>query len=166
MLDNTSALTQGIAIRPARSSDEAFLSGLYRSARPDLQLIDEETEFVDQLVQQQQQVMQSGIGAAYPNAMHYVIEKLDTRIGSLVVDFGHNEVRVLYLAFVPAARGLGFGRSVLQGVQQAARQVNRPVAAVVWRSNLQARSHYLSLGFQLEEASNVAERLVWYPAAE
>ncbi|WP_296272409.1 GNAT family N-acetyltransferase [Pseudomonas sp. UBA6323] len=166
MLDNVSSLTQGIAIRPARYSDEDFLFGLYRSARPDLQLIDEETEFVDHVIQQQQQVMQSGIGAAYPNAMHYVIEKLDIRIGSLVVDFGHNEVRVLYLAFVPAARGQGFGRSVLHGVQQAARQVGRPVAAVVWRSNPQARSHYLALGFQLEEASDVAERLVWYPTPE
>ncbi len=163
MLDNAAALHHGIAIRPARPSDEDFLNELYRSARPDLQLVDGEEEFVDELVRQQRTVMQEGIGAAYPNAMHYVVDKLDSRIGSLVVDFGHNEVRVLYLAFIVAARGQGFGRTVLQGVQQAARQVRRPVAAVVWHGNLQARNHYLALGFQVEETSSAAERMVWYP---
>jgi ribosomal protein S18 acetylase RimI-like enzyme len=95
--------------------------------------------------------------------MHYVIEKLDTAIGALTTDFGPNEIRVLYLAFIPQARGQGFGRKVLQGVQQAAQQIRCPVATVVWANNPHARQHYLALGFQVEECSPAAERLVWYP---
>lgn len=95
--------------------------------------------------------------------MHYVIEKLGSAIGALTTDFGANEIRVLYLAFIPAARGRGYGRTVLQGVQKAAEQVRCPVATVVWASNPHARRHYLALGFQVEEANPAAERLVWYP---
>lgn len=163
MLDSGSSLGGGISIRPARTNDGPFLETLYMSARPELQLIDADPELIEAVVAQQYQSLQTGAGTEYPNAMHYVIEKTATPVGSLVVDFGHNEVRVVYLAFIPVARGRGYGRTVLQGVQQAAAQVQCPVATVVWRSNPLARQHYIALGFQVEEAGVAAERLVWYP---
>ena len=161
MLNNSSAA--GLSMRPSRPTDGPFLQSLYRSARPELQWIDADPEVVEQVVAQQFQVQERGIGEHFPDAMHYVVEKLDTPIGVLSADFGPNEIRVLYLAFIPAARGQGFGRSVLQGVQKAAEQVRCPVATVVWASNPQARQHYLALGFRVEESSPGAERLVWYP---
>jgi len=161
MLNNSSAA--GLSMRPSRPTDGPFLQSLYRSARPELQWIDADPEVVEQVVAQQFQVQERGIGEHFPDAMHYVVEKLDTPIGVLSADFGANEIRVLYLAFIPAARGKGFGRSVLQGVQKAAEQVRCPVATVVWASNPQARQHYLALGFRVEESSPGAERLIWYP---
>ncbi|WP_191489296.1 GNAT family N-acetyltransferase [Pseudomonas sp. FEN] len=161
MLHNSSAA--GLSMRPSRPSDAPFLQSLYQSARPELQWIDAEPELVEQVIAQQFQVQEQGIGENFPDAIHYVVEKLDTPIGVLSADFGANEIRVLYLAFIPAARGQGFGRSVLQGVQKAAEQVRCPVATVVWASNPQARQHYLALGFRVEESSPAAERLVWYP---
>ncbi|WP_248805362.1 GNAT family N-acetyltransferase [Pseudomonas sp. MWU13-2100] len=161
MLNNASAA--GLSMRPSRPTDAPFLQSLYQSARPELQWIDAEPEVVERVVAQQYQAQELGIGDNFPEAMHYVVEKLDTPIGVLSADFGANEIRVLYLAFIPAARGKGFGRSVLQGVQKAAEQVRCPVATVVWASNPQARQHYLALGFRVEESSPAAERLVWYP---
>ena len=161
MLNNASAA--GLSMRPSRPTDGLFLQSLYKSARPELQWIDADPEVVEQVVAQQFQVQERGIGEHFPDAMHYVVEKLDTPIGVLSADFGPNEIRVLYLAFIPAARGKGFGRSVLQGVQKAAEQVRCPVATVVWTSNPQARQHYLALGFRVEESSPGAERLIWYP---
>ncbi|UUQ67428.1 GNAT family N-acetyltransferase [Pseudomonas fuscovaginae UPB0736] len=161
MLNNSSA--DGLSMRPSRPADGPFLQSLYQSARPELQWIDADPEVIEQVVAQQLEVQNQGIGEHFPNAMHYVVEKLDTPIGVLSADFGPNEIRVLYLAFVPAARGKGFGRSVLQGVQRAAQQVRCPVTTVVWASNPQARQHYLALGFGVEECSPGAERLVWYP---
>lgn len=157
------ANTHGLVVRPSRASDGAFLQMLYHSARPDLQLIDGEREQVEAVIGQQFQIQEQGLGDHFPNAMHYVVEKLGTLIGALVTDFGHNEIRVLYLAFIPAARGKGYGRIVLQGVQQAAEQIRCPVATVVWANNPHARQHYLALGFQVEERDVAAERLVWYP---
>ena len=164
MLNKEGALALGLSVRPSRSIDEPFLHRLYRSARPDLQWIDGEQALVEEVIAQQFQVQERGMGEHFPGALHYVIEKLDTPIGALSADFGPNEIRVLYLAFIPAARGQGFGRAVLQGVQQAAAQVCCPVATVVWASNPQARQHYLALGFRVEEATPAAQRLVWYPS--
>lgn len=159
MLNNA----DGLEVRPSRDSDNPFIQSLYHSARPDLQLIDGERDLVEEVIAQQFRVQEVGVGNGFPNAMHYVVEKLGTLIGALVVDFGPNEIRVLYLAFIPAARGKGYGRTVLQGVQQAAEKVCCPVAAVVWANNPHARQHYLALGFQVEEQDIAAQRLVWYP---
>ncbi|MFJ2458606.1 GNAT family N-acetyltransferase [Pseudomonas neuropathica] len=163
MADNAAVAADGLVVRPSRATDAPFLQGLYQTARPDLQWVDGEQEQVQQLVAQQFQVQELGMADNYPNAMHYVVEKLGTAIGALSTDFGANEIRVLYLAFIPQARGQGFGRAVLQGVQKAAQQIRCPVATVVWTSNPHARRHYLALGFAVEESNPAAERLVWYP---
>ncbi|BAV78514.1 GCN5-related N-acetyltransferase [Pseudomonas chlororaphis subsp. aurantiaca] len=163
MLHKDSAMSDGLVVRPSRPTDGPFLQSLYRSARSDLQWIDGEQEQIEQVIAQQFQVQEQGAGENFPGAMHYVIEKLGSAIGALTTDFGPNEIRVLYLAFIPAARGRGYGRTVLRGVQKAAEQVRCPVATVVWASNPHARRHYLALGFQVEEANPAAERLVWYP---
>ncbi|MBK5526437.1 GNAT family N-acetyltransferase [Pseudomonas sp. TH06] len=163
MTDNAAVAVEGLVVRPSRATDGPFLHSLYQTARPDLQWIDGEQELVQQVVAQQFQVQEQGMGDSYPNAMHYVVEKLGTAIGALSTDFGANEIRVLYLAFIPQARGQGFGRAVLQGVQKAAQQIRCPVATVVWTNNPHARRHYLALGFAVEESNPAAERLVWYP---
>lgn len=158
-----SVAAEGLVVRPSRVNDGPFLQSLYLAARPDLQWVDGEPEQVQQLVAQQFHVQEQGLGEQYPNAMHYVVEKLGTAIGALSTDFGPNEIRVLYLAFIPQARGQGYGRAVLQGVQKAAQQIRCPVATVVWASNPHARQHYLALGFEVQESNPAAQRLVWYP---
>jgi ribosomal protein S18 acetylase RimI-like enzyme len=163
MADSAAVAADGLVVRPSRATDGPFLQSLYQTARPDLQWIDGEPEQVQLVVAQQFQVQEQGMGDNYPNAMHYVVEKLGTAIGALSTDFGPNEIRVLYLAFIPQARGRGYGRAVLQGVQKAAQQVRCPVATVVWTSNPHARRHYLALGFAVEHSNPAAERLVWYP---
>ncbi|WP_339492290.1 GNAT family N-acetyltransferase [Pseudomonas rhizophila] len=158
-----SVAAEGLVVRPSQVSDGPFLQSLYQTARADLQWIDGEHEQVQQVIAQQFQVQEQGLGDNFPNALHYVVEKLGTAIGALSTDFGPNEIRVLYLAFIPQARGQGYGRAVLQGVQKAAQQIRCPVATVVWSSNPHARQHYLALGFEVQERNPAAERLVWYP---
>lgn len=158
-----SSMPLGISLRPAMQSDQPFLESLYRSSRPDLQLIDGEQEFIETVVAQQRNVMEQGTGNNFPNAMHFIIEKTLHSIGALVVDFGPNEVRVLYIAVIPAARGFGYGKAVLQGVLKAAGENHAPVAVVVWRSNPGAKKIYLELGFKVEESEPAAERMIWYP---
>lgn len=163
MANSSTVAAEGLVVRPSLASDGPFLQRLYQSARPDLQWIDDSMEVVEQIVAQQFQVQEQGLGENFPNAMHYVVEKLGTAIGALSTDFGPNEIRVLYLAFIPAARGQGYGRAVLQGVQKAAQQIRCPVATVVWASNPHALAHYLALGFAVQEYNVAAQRLVWYP---
>ena len=160
-----SSMPLGISVRPATQNDQPFLELLYRSARPDLQFIDGEQELIDTVVAQQMRAMEEGAGANYPNAMHFIIEKTQHSVGALVVDFGHNEVRVIYVAFIPTARGFSYGKAILQGVQQAAANNQCPVAVVVWHNNPGAKRIYLELGFKVEEAQPLADRMIWYPGA-
>ena len=83
MANTDSVAADGLVVRPSRASDGAFLQSLYQAARPDLQWIDGEQEVVEHVVAQQFRVQEQGLGERFPNAMHYVIEKLDTAIGAL-----------------------------------------------------------------------------------
>ncbi|WP_199155576.1 GNAT family N-acetyltransferase [Chromobacterium sp. ASV23] len=163
---NFSSMAHGLSLRPVRSGDEACINRIYRSARPDLLLIDGEADLIETVQRQQFQVLQMGAGQQFPNAMHFMVEKVGSAVGVVMVDFGHNEVRIIFLAMLPEARGKGYGKVVLQGLQQAARQVCCPLAAVVWHNNGQARKLYQSLGFVLEEPGAMADKLVWYPQTE
>jgi ribosomal protein S18 acetylase RimI-like enzyme len=166
VLGSASSMPDGISVRPAQSGDKPFLETLYHSARGDLGLIQGEADMVQNVRELQYRVLQEGAGNEFPNAMHFVIEKVSERVGGLIVDFGHNEVRVVYLAFIPQARGLGYGRAVLQGVQKAAATAGSPVTVTVWHNNPDAKRHYLALGFKVEESTAVADRMVWYPTSD
>lgn len=165
MFGNATFAGSTLGLRPATATDAPFLETLYRAARPDLQLIDGTPEQLDALMAQQYAVLQAGTGGNFPNAMHFVIEKTAERIGGLIVDIGSNEVRLIYLALIPTVRGRGYGREVLQGLQQAATRIRAPLAVSVWRNNPRARQLYLAFGFRVEETLPMAERLVWYPDA-
>ena len=162
MIAGNLSFSSGLSLRPAVTADRGFLETLYRASRPELELLDGDDQR-EQVFTQQYGTFATGAGDNYPEAIHFVIEKAATSIGSVVVDFGHNEVRIVYLAFIPAARGKGFGSEVVRGMQAAAERVRSPLVAVVWRSNPQARQVYLDLGFSVQETQLVAERLIWYP---
>lgn len=165
MLDNAMFSASSLSLRPAATADAAFLERLYRSARPDLQWLDGTPEQRDMLVAQQYHVLIAGAGSQHPNAMHFVAEKATERVGGLIVDFGANEIRLIYLALVPAMRGQGLGRELVRGVQQAAARAHAPLTVVVWRSNQRARALYVGLGFTVQSAQPAAEQMVWYPDA-
>ena len=165
MFDNAAFASSSLGMRPATAMDAPFLERLYRSARPDLQLLDGSQEQREALVAQQYGVLQAGTAANHPNAMHFVVEKQGSQIGGLIVDFGANVVHLVYLALIPAVRGQGLGRALVRGLQQAAALAHAPLNAVVWRSNPRARQLYIELGFTVESAQPAAEQMVWYPDA-
>lgn len=163
MLSNAASMPAGISVRPAQGGDKPFLETLYHSTREDLGLIQGETDLIHNVRELQYRVLQDGAGNEFPNAMHFVIEKTSHRVGGLIVDFGHNEIRVVYLAFIPEARKLGYGTAVLQGIQKSAMSAGAPVAVTVWHNNPVAKRHYMALGFKVEESMPMADRMVWHP---
>lgn len=162
---SASSLALGISLRMANDGDLAFLATVYQDARPDLDLIDREPDFLHLVREQQYQAHQQGSGDKYPNAVKFIIEKAQHGVGALVVDFGHNEVRVLFLACIKAARGFGYGKAVLEGVQHAAAQNNCPVTRVLPNGSPADRKLHLELGFQVVETHPAADLLMWYPGA-
>lgn len=155
----------GIGFRQARDSDRPFLESLYRSTRDDLRLLDAEEDFIEELIEMQYRAMTQGYGDQFPNAMYFIIENQGERIGQVTVDFGPNEVRIVNLAFIPQARGKGYGSHILRGMQVVAANVGAPLALTVRSDNLVAKRLYLNLGFRVEEIVPPLERMVWLPNA-
>jgi len=164
MTVNLSSLPFGLSLRPSRPSDAEFQRALHRSTRRDLLFIDGDRELIETVLRIQYEVQEVGAGNKFPDAMSFVIEKAADRIGGMVVDFGHNEIRVAYLAFLPAAQGKGYGKGLMTGIQNAARTLGCPVTVVVMHGALTAQKVYTDLGFQVAQTSPIADLMTWYPS--
>lgn len=159
-------LPEGLHIRPSRSSDRVFLEQLYRSTREDLEWIDADRDVIDTIMSMQYKAQTQGYGEQFPNALYFIIEYQDERIGRAALDFGTDEIRVVDIAFLPKARGRGYGESVIRAFMVCAEQSMAPLTLSVLQHNLKARALYERLGFKLESVSLPYLRLVWYPRME
>jgi ribosomal protein S18 acetylase RimI-like enzyme len=153
----------GISIRPARPADQVFIERLYRSTRDDLCQVDAEDDFIDELIGMQFNAQQVGYGDMYPNAMYFVVEKQQESIGRIVVDFGRNDIRVIDIAFIPQARGRGYGEIVLRAMQKAAQESHTPLTLCVQQGNFAAKQLYHKLGFRVTESTPMHDQMIWYP---
>ena len=126
-------------------------------------MIGGEQDYIESIVEMQFKAQTQGYGDQFPNAMYFIIEKHHEPIGKAIIDFGHNEVRLIDIAFIPQARGQGVGKTVVQSFQSAAAQCGVPMVLTVEQHNLQAKRLYLSLGFQVESVTSPYELIVWYP---
>lgn len=160
------SIPHGLHIRPSTPTDKPFLEQLYHSTRNDLKLIDGEHEFIESIIEMQFRAQTQGYGAAYPDAQHFIIEKHGEKIGRAAIDFGHNEVHLLDISFLPNARGHGFGKAIIQSFQSAAAQSRAPMSLTVLKGNVVAQKLYLSLGFVAEEYREPYYRMCWYPTRE
>jgi ribosomal protein S18 acetylase RimI-like enzyme len=158
-------LPDGLSVRPASGNDKLFLESLYQSTREDLLVLDASEDQKAELIEMQFRAQTQGYGNAYPNAMYFVIEKHQESIGKATIDFGHNEVHLIDLALIPAARGKGLGAAVIQAFQQAAAMIAAPMTLSVLQNNVQARVLYQKLGFVTDEIQLPYERMIWYPPA-
>ena len=165
MLTGAKSLPDNLVIRPARPEDDGFLKSLYRSERNDLRMIDAEDDFIEELIGIQYLAKTQGYATMFPDAMYFLIERLGVPIGRLVVNFGSEAVRLVDIAFVPEARGHGYGTHVIKAVQFAAARIQAPVALTVNRDNASARRAYSSLGFLVEWSDAITDHLVWHPGA-
>jgi ribosomal protein S18 acetylase RimI-like enzyme len=165
MFAGASQLPDGLSLRPETPGDSAFLARLYNERRDDLRLVDGSRDFVESLIGMQHTAQVEGYGSQFPNAMYLVVEKSGERIGRICLDFGPNEVRLVDVAFLAAARGRGYGTAVVKALQTAAAQVRAPLTLAVAINDPAAQRVYAALGFRVESTGPMHHHLVWYPTA-
>jgi GNAT superfamily N-acetyltransferase len=158
-------LPNGVSLRPTQPSDRDFERQLHDARRWDLWLADAEPDYVRAVIAQQHHAQTVGYGAQFPDAYYYVIERAGAVCGRLVVDVGARELRVVDIALIPSAQGKGIARTVLQALQQIAKQLDVPLALSVLRMNTPAVAVYAQLGFkQVAEYSDaVRMTMMWFP---
>lgn len=152
-------------LRPQRDGDQVFLASLFESTRGELRLIDAAPDFIEELIELQFRAQREGYGAQFPNAMYFIVEWQGQSVGRAAVDFGPNEIRLIDLALLPAARGKGLGANVIRALQMAAAKASAPLTLTVAQNNPRAAQLYAGLGFHLEAHSPTHALLAWYPQA-
>lgn len=156
-------LPAGLHIRASIAADKPFIATLYKSVRSDLDLVDASLEFIEALKEQQFQAQTDGYGEKFPNAMYFIIEYHHEKVGRAVIDFGHNEIRLVDLALLPAAQGKGIGKAIVQSFMACADQVYTPMSLTVLSHNIAAKALYLKLGFIVESIEPPYEFMIYYP---
>jgi ribosomal protein S18 acetylase RimI-like enzyme len=157
-------LTDGLNIRPARDSDTPFIESLYHSTRDDFRSLDAELDFIEALIEQQQEGAQvQGYGEQFPNAFYLILEKQAERIGCVVLDFAKNEIRIIDIVLIPEDRGKGYGTSILYALKYAAGKVCMPLVLSVYKTNHAAKRLYVLQGFAVEQCNLMVDQMVWYP---
>lgn len=159
-------LIGGLSLRAATPADEDFQYSLYRSTRQDLFTVDTSPENIESLIGMQYAARQTSYSQRFGSMMDFIVEKEGDPIGRVVVDFGHQEVRVIDVALIPDMRGKGCGGHILKSIQRAAALGGLPVVLVVARSNHAARHFYAVHGFVVDEASGAQDCMIWHPTAE
>lgn len=158
-------LPAGLSMRPQRDSDALFVAALHASTRDDLLMVDGEEGLLEQLVEMQFRAQREGYGEQFPNAMYYIVESHGTAVGRVTVDFGANEVRLVDIALIRAARGKGYGTGIVRALQLAAHKAGAPLVLTVALDNPRAFRLYAGLGFSLLQQTETHAQMVWYPQA-
>lgn len=166
MLQGASSLPNGLGLRPAGPADQPFIQSLYASTRQDLWMAEGEPEYIQSVIDMQFNAQSMGYGDQFPNAMYFVVEKLNEPIGRVTIDFDKDLVHIIDIAFVPLARNKGYGTTVIDAIQKVAGQIKAPVLLSVAVTNTQARQLYERMGFSHYQSGEGYERLIWYPTAE
>lgn len=159
-------LPAGLHVRPSRSSDQPFSEQLYKSTRSDLDLINASEEFIEELKCSQFNAQTSSYEEQFPNAMSFIVEYYDQKVGRVILDFGMNEILIVDISFIPEARNKGLGSGVMRSFIHCAEQTKVPLKLSVLQENLSAKEFYRQLGFVHDEHIYPRDYLVYYPNSQ
>lgn len=152
-------------LRPERPEDTPFLERLYASTRTEeLALTDWDDDVKARFCAQQFAAQRAWYRENYPELELAVIEADGAPVGRLCLEERREEIRVVDVALLPAARGRGLGSELLQGVLDRGRTAGKPVTIHVERFN-RALALYARLGFRMREDRGVYLFLEWRPEA-
>lgn len=115
---------------------------------------------VEQLLDMQYRAQRHHYLAAFPGADSTVIESGGEAIGRLLVDRREQQVRLVDIALLPAARGRGIGSDVLETLKQQARETGGSIRLQVARGN-PARRLYERLGFFETSGDEIYAEMQW-----
>lgn len=90
----------------------------------------------------------------YDNPFYYVIRYKEADVGRLYLDTGENELRIIDIALLPHARGVGVATTLLSEVIDLAKKDRKKVSIHVEKQN-RAKNLYHRLGFTCIEEGSV-----------
>lgn len=157
-------LPAGLALRPARVDDRAFMERLFRSTREHFYSIAAPGQPIDALIAQQYRLQQAAYARQWPAARAWIIQRPGEAIGQITLNESETALHIIDFVIEPGMRGKGCGTSVLNAVLARAGEKRVPVKLSVDRQNPAAGRLYSRLGFQVTATSDTHQSMVWTPA--
>ena len=134
------AALEGVGLRACRPEDGDFLYRLYASTRPDIRaILDWDDAKKESFLRMQFETQRAAYAAARPNARFETIEHRGRPIGRLVVDRRDDEIHLVDIALLPAARGRGIGGALIVELCRAG-ATRRSGSTAAWASSRSATS--------------------------
>lgn len=153
-----------LALRPIRNDDLEFLYQVYASTREDelapLPWTDSQKRT---FLQMQFNAQHHYYQEQFAEASYQVILQDEQPVGRLYVDRGSDEIRIIDIALLGAARNQRIGSLLLQQILDEATLSGRRVVLHVEKNNPALRL-YQRLGFQVKEDKGVYWFMQWSPA--
>jgi len=157
-------LPQAVGFRTATDADIPFLRALYASTREDeMRLLDWVPDQKDAFLAQQFGAQHRYYHEQFPDADFLIIERDGEAIGRVYLHRRTDELRLVDIALIPAARNEGLGKALLLDLLDEATAAGLPVRIHVERFNPAMRL-YLRLGFRPIEDQGVYQLMEWRPA--
>ncbi|MEM1055574.1 MAG: GNAT family N-acetyltransferase [Bacteroidota bacterium] len=144
-----------LTLRPATDADRPFLLTVYASTRErEMERVPWDYEQKASFLLMQFNAQDTHYREHYPEASFDVIEADGEPVGRLYVSRWPEEIRIVDIALLPAARGRGLGSQLLNDLFEESRQSGKPVSIHVEKEN-PARRLYDRLGFREVEDRGV-----------
>ncbi|PSJ39577.1 GNAT family N-acetyltransferase [Allosphingosinicella deserti] len=145
----------GIAYRPRTSADLAFLFAVYASTREEeLAQTGWPVEARLAFLRQQFEAQRQHYDRHYPDAEWLVIQVDGEDAGRLYTEQWRDQIRIIDIALLPAARRRGIGAAILEDVIAQASRLGKKVSIHVEKHN-PAMGLYMRLGFEAVEDKGV-----------
>ncbi len=148
-------------LRPALPPDEIFLFELYASTRADeMAACGWPPEQQQAFLRQQYAARRAAYQTSFPGAMQSIVHVGGGKIGAITVHHAESEIRLVDLALMPAHRGKGVGRTLVEELLAEARSAGMPVTLHVFKNNA-AQRLYRRLGFVVTGSKGEYTAMAW-----
>lgn len=157
-------MKEKIGFRRIAEADQPFLSKLYASTRQEEMdmIIDWTDAQKEAFLAQQFYAQHTFYLQQFSQADFWIVTIDNGDAGRLYIDRRPDEIRIVDIALLPAFRGRGYGRLLMENILAEGRAKGQPVRIHVEHNN-RAMNLYRRLGFQKIGDNGVYFLMEWKP---
>lgn len=154
----------GVGLRDEATDDAPFLEALYLSIRRcEFSALGWPEAALEAFLRDQFRLQTLHYRRFYQPAEFLIIEQAGLTVGRLYLHAGAEDIRIIDISLIEAARGAGLGGALIRSVMEKAAASGRRVSLHVDVSNPACRL-YERLGFQATGAGSGAPMHMFWPA--